>query len=110
MFCTDFIRFCSHVPFGHSHFWSGWSVLCLVVRSITRVLRSRSRRLSVLSVWNNLDMVGLLSIRFISSILTMAIQTNVLFLKDAKNRIDQFIEFLSAHSLPSSLSVMVYFP
>jgi hypothetical protein len=35
---------------------------------------------------------------------------NVLFLKDVKNRIDQFIEFLSAHSLPSSLSVMVYFP
>jgi hypothetical protein len=67
-------------------------MLCLVVRSITRVLRSRSRRLSVLSVWNNLDMAGLLSIRFISSILTMAIQTNVLFLKDVKNRIDQLIE------------------
>jgi hypothetical protein len=75
MFRTDFSRFCSHVPFGHSHFWSGWSMLCLVVRSITRVLRSRSWRLSILSVWSNLDMAGLLSIRFISSILTIAIQT-----------------------------------
>jgi hypothetical protein len=85
MFPTDFIRFCSHVPLGHSHFWGGWSMLCLVVRSITRVLRSRSRRLSVLSVWNNLDTAGLLSIRFISSILTMAIQTTSYSVRNVKN-------------------------
>ena len=31
---------------------------------------------------------------------------NVLFLKDVTNRIEQLIEFLSAHSLPSSLTVL----
>jgi hypothetical protein len=44
--------------------------------------------------------------RFISSILAMAIR-QLLFLKYFKNRIDQLIEFVSAHSLPSSLSSMV---